>query len=617
MTDFTDVIFGPHFYYDPGGAAPPEPRPGISIDGRWTVFDENRIYFLGASNFPAVMEKNGGNLTVRPMGRKATWNMATGGAAGAVDVGTHYYQIITVDKFGNRSSPYADDDSYIAIDIPDTSNDQVDLTGISIGGSGDKKYIYRTKANASIDDPDNPMVYYLVDTIDDNQVSYPDVTADADIIGNAILSDVESYPPQDLAYATVHNGVMWGFTENSSILRYSNQFGYEQWPVTNAIPVGDPDYLTAVVSVGDHLLLFKKNRIYAFWGTNIHNFDYREISSNFGTIYIDTIKPLGNNRAIFLDSQKRVIMYDGNGFTEISKPIKIPTPVWYTATLYKDYYMLWIYLPYNYDPDGDYREGLPIIQWMPRDQWFREGEGADGGGGTVPIDPPGGDPGEPPQPPEPPVWDPGEDVRYEWENYPGLGPQEPPKGPREQIPQPGWTPPYRSAKVMALAYHIPSGAWSSWDDIQMLIPEKPDRSVDNFAYWNGNCMEVLGKAAREEDCRWPDFVVRSVDTDCGASNQEKSFKEIEIYLEYTDNRSFNGVVGQLELFVDEGTSPVWQQTITFDTDELQRRWRYRIRSGQNGTRASIKFIGNQNMNRFSLMGGRLWWEPRGTARRSS
>jgi hypothetical protein len=168
-----------------------------------------------------------------------------------------------------------------------------------------------------------------------------------------------------------------------------------------------------------------------------------------------------------------------------------------------------------------------------------------------------------------------------------------------------------------MAYHIPSGAWSLWDDIQMVIPEKPDRSADNFVFWNGVCPEVLGKVATEDISRYPEFKIRSIDTDCGASNQEKSFKEIEIYLEYSSPKDFNGVVGQLELFVDEGTQPVWQQTITYDTDNPQRRWKYRISNGMNGTRASIKFIGNQNMNRFSLMGGRLWWEPRATPRRNA
>jgi len=588
-------------------------------DSRWAVFDENRVYFLGYNNFPTVMEKDGGNLTIRPMGVKATWDMALAAGGNLDSSAVYHYQVITVDEYGNRSSPYSAADPYISI-TTDSTNKQVVLSGISSGGSGDKKYIYRTLGDASTYTPDtNPMVFYLVTTIHDNQDTYSDTMSDDDLSGKSILQDVESYPPQDLVYAAVHNGVMWGFRENESILRYTNRFGYEQWPVTNAIPIGDPDYLTAIISVGDHLLIFKKNKVYAFWGSNIHNFDYREVSNIFGTSYIDTIKSVGGNQAIFLDTQRRVIMYNGGNFTEISKPIKIPYPAWYTATLYQDYYILWMYLPSNVDPEFDDTIPLPIVQYFPKHEWFRQGEDPDGGGGTWPPDHPGGGGGggDPPDEPDDPGWDPYDDVEFEWEQLPGIGPTEPPKGPRESMPPPGWYPPYRSATVAALAYHIPTGAWSLWNDIQMLVPEKPDRSADNFVYWNGICPEILGKAASEDYAQYPEFVAHSIDTDCGIASQEKSFKEIEIYLEYISSQTFNGAVGQLEIFIDEATKPSWQQTITYNTDNPQKRWRYRIPSGKNGTRASIKFIGNQNMNRFSLMGGRLWWEPRGTPRRNA
>lgn len=582
-------------------------------DSRWAVFDENKVFFLGALNYPAVMEKNGQNLDVRPMGQKATWNMSNAGSGGSVDEGIHYYQVITVDEFGNRSSIYANDDQYIAINT--SASDIVTLSNISVGGNNDKKYVYRTKADASIDDPDNPMAFYHIKTINDEATSVTDSAADSTIETKGLLLDAPSYPPNDLVFAEVHNGVMWGFRRNESILRYTNQFGYEQWPVTNQIPVGDPDYLTAVVSVGDHLLLFKKNRIYAFWGSNINNFDYREVSNIYGTKYIDTIKSVGGGRAIFLDSQRRVIMYNGGNFAEISKPIKIPIPAWYMATLYRDYYVLWVYPPLNYDEDHEQTTPLPIIDWFPRDDFFEWGEGP----GTK-----HGDPGDPPPPPPPPPpggggsWDPFEDIRYEWEpDIPGLVPNDPSLGEGYEKPPPGWRPPLTGGRVLGLAYHIPTGAWSLWNDIQMIIPEKPDRSVDNFVFWNGICPEVLGKTATEDISNYPEFNIRTIDTDCGISNQEKAFKEIEIYLEYNSPKDFNGVVGQLEIFMDEGTRPVWQQPIVYDTDNPQRRWRYRIANGKNGTRASIRFIGNQNMNRFSLMGGRLFWEPRGTARRSS
>lgn len=592
----------------------------VYTDSRWAAFDENKVFFLGYLNYPSVMEKNGGNLSVRPMGVRARWDMVSAGSGGNVDVGTHHYQVITVDEFGNRSSVYTADDSYIAIDT--SASDIVTLSNISVGGSGDKKYIYRTKANTSIDDPDNPRTFYYVKAMDDEATTVTDSASDESIAVQGILLDFPSYPPNDLAFAEVHNGVMWGFRRNESILRYTNQFGYEQWPVNNQIPIGDPDYLTAVMSVGDHLLIFKKNKVYAFWGSNINNFDYREVSNIHGTRYIDTIKSIGGSRAIFLDSQRRVMMYNGGNFTEISKPIKIPMPAWYTATLYRDYYVLWVYLPRNVDPEGLETGPLPIVDYFRNiGPWFEYGHGGEGGGhwGDGPGGGDGGGGGgDYPDPGGGGSWDPFEDVRREWDpDIPGVIPGDPSKGPDSELPPPGWRPPITSGRIAAFAYHIPTGAWSYWDDLQMMIPEKPDRSVDNFVFWNGVCPEILGKASTEEISRYPEFNIRTVDTDCGASNQEKSFKEIEIYLEYRSPKNFNGVMGQLELFIDEGTESVWQQPIAYDTDNPQKRWKYRIPNGKNGTRVSIRFVGNQNMNRFSLMGGRLWWEPRATPRRNA
>lgn len=598
----------------------------VRTDSRFATFDENKIFFLGYLNYPAVLEKNGSDLTVKPMGRKATFDLATS-AGGALDANTDYfYQVITVDKNGRRSSPYENDDPYIKVS---TSSDQtVTISRMSAGGSGDKKYIYRTKGGAAIDDPTEPMVFYYVDVADDEDKSYTDSASDATIATQGLMPDLPNYPPNDLAYATVHNGVMWGFTNQSSVLRYTDQFNYESWPINNQIPIGDPDYLTAVIPVGDSLILFKKNKTYAFWGSNLGNFDYRELSNIYGTRYIDTIKGIGSSGVIFLDSQKRVIMFNGSNFAEISKAIKLPRLAYFRSTLFRDYYILWTYLPKDYDIDGEdlpvTPPTLPVVDWFPHEGFFDDGSPIS----PDPGDKHGGD--EPPEPPPPPggggggAWDPWEDVLAPYDP-PSIGPAEPGKGPPIVTPPEGWLPPYSTPTIVAYAYHIPTGAWSIWDGIRMVIPELPDRSVDNFVYFNGLSLEILGKAFADVNMQYPEMVIRTMDADCRVSNQEKSFKEIEIYFEYISDRSFSNaneladVIGQLELMIDGESKPRWQQSITYDTSSPSKRQRFRIpaSAGANGTRAALKFIGNQSMARFSLLSGKLWWEPRATPRRNA
>lgn len=555
-----------------------------STNSKYAVLNENKIYFIGKT-IPTMLEKNGENLIVRDMGFQASgMSLATNGD-GSIDLGKHYYQIILTDENGRRSVPLADPPSIFL----DTSNqDQVQVSNIPVC-AGRYKYLYRSLANAEEGETTNPLVFYLLDVLDKDTETYDDTDSDATISVNDVMTDDGALPPQDLAFATIHNGIMWGFTENSSILRYTPQFDYENWRELNAIPIGDPDYLVSINPVGDRLLLFKKNNIYAFWGTSILNMDYRRLSNTYGTKYPDTIKTIDENRLIFLDSHRRVVLYNGGQFSEISKPIKVPLSTRYWGSLYRDYYILWLY-----DDRGIWRDrhgdDLPII--------LAPGPGDD----------------EPPPPP-PPGWDDAPPPIW----YEGLEPGDPtlPEDDPAPPPEGGWVSPSEPKTVIAYAYHVPTGAWTRWTKIQAQIPEQPDRPIDNLVFWNGNEIEVLGRAYNEVFSKFGDFVIRSHNTNCGTALQKKSFKEIELYFEYLSSDVFNGMFGQMELVVDDGadTAAKWQQEITYNSASPVNRLRYRLPAGINGTRASIRFIGNQYMNKFAIMQARLFWEPRGTPRR--
>ena len=559
-----------------------------STNSKYAVLNENKIYFIGRI-FPTVMEKEGENLTVRDMGFQAPgMSLATNGNGDMTIPGKYYYQLILTDENGHRSVPFADPPS---IYLNDSAQDKVAVTDIPIC-AGRYKYLYRSLANAEEGLDTNPLVFYLLDVLDGQTETYDDNNTDATLAANEVMTDDGALPPQDLEYAIIHNGIMWGFTENSSILRYTPQFDYENWRELNAIPIGDPDYLTSINPVGDRLLIFKKNKIFAFWGTSILNMDYREMSNIHGTKYPYTIKTIDENKLIFLDSHKRVILYNGGQLTEISKPIKIPLSTRYWGSLYRDYYILWMY-----DDKGVWRERRGDDNSMPF---------------AAPIDPDGDDP----PPDDPPPWDDAPppidyDIRFPGDPGDPSLPED-----DEDLPE-GWVPPTEPKTIIAFAYHVPTGVWTRWTKIQAQIPEQPDRPIDNLVFWNGTGIEVFGRAYHETFSKFGDFVIRTHDVNCGTAIQKKSFKEVELYFEYLRSEDFDGMFGQLELIVDDGSdsSSLWQQTIIYDTDSPVNRLHYRLPAGINGTRASLRFIGNQYMNKFAIMQARLWWEPRGTPQR--
>jgi len=508
-----------------------------SVDRKYAIQDENKVYFVGTigdpgSHRPTVLEVNSGNLTLRDMGFPPVTiptitSVTTGGS---VDDGQHYYQLILTDANGHRSAPIAIDTFHGRNRITTSGSDS---SVVTLGGEadadhlpsceGEYKYLYRAETGVDITgkNPDNYPVFYLVKVLAGNVVDTTDNISDATLVTHEVLDMSAHTPPWNLANAVIHNGRMWGFEEESSVLRYSEQFDYENWPLLNAIPIGDPDYLAGIASVGDRLLLFKKTKTYAFWGTHIGNYDYREISSIYGTEYPKTIRTLSDTQLIFLDSQERVIMYNGGQFADISKVIRLPESSSYWATVFNDYYILWLY------EDED---------------------------------------------------------------------------------------------ITGYAYHLPSRAWTKWTGLDVSMPEEPNRpGLDHLVYWSGSSINVLGRdftgLAKGEYAQAGDLVMRTQNTDCGSPLQEKSFKEVEIFFEPIDpTLSFDGRLGQLEFIKDEGTDleSSFQQHIDYDSDNPSKRQRFRIPNGANGTRGSVRFIGNNNMEYFSLMQVRLRWQARGT-----
>lgn len=511
----------------------------MNVDRDYAIQDENKVYFVGSERdiyySPVTLVRESGNLTLRSMGFPSERiRSLTPGSAGDMDDGTYYYQLILTDANGHRSAPLP-----LAPNIPHaTTNAGANAGSVQLGDEpeadrlpmcdGEHKYLYRTVADVDItgENPENYPVFYLVKILHGTADVYVDTLNDDDLINNEILDMNPHTPPAELKAAVIHNGRMWGFERKSSVLRYSEQFDYENWPLRNTIPIGDPDYLAGIASVGDKLLLFKKTKIYAFWGDSLANFDYREIASTHGTKYPKTIRTLSDTVCIFLDSQKRVMMFDGSGIKEISKVLALPDSSAYWATVFGDYYILWLY------EDGD---------------------------------------------------------------------------------------------ITGYAYYLSTGKWAKWTDTDMLNPEEPNRpGLDHLVYWNGSSICVLGRDfpglnLTTDVPLYRGMTIRTQNVDCGQALQEKAFKEIEIYLEPLDpTLSFNGMVGQLEFIPDEGgdLESSFQQTISYNSNNpSDRRQRFRIKNGVNGTRGSVRFIGNQSMKDFALLQFRLHWEPRGSPQR--
>lgn len=540
---------------------------------------DDKIFLWGSTGGNAVLEKNGplwSDWSIRRVGFLSEAFSGTAGDANtaALEDGDHIYQLILTDKSGHRSVPRDE-----GIIIPTETSGTADEGQVAFSALptcvGDHKYLYRTLTDVSQDDPedpDAPLIYYLVDVLGGDDLTYTDTKPDASITGNHILQPSDyGYPDHDLVPIALFNGRLWSAHVHAANLVYTPQFDYENWPAINAIPIGDGDPILFLQALGDKMLIFKRSSIYAFWGDSLANWDYRKISSVYGVGFTPTIKAIDSQRVIFLDPQRRVIMYDGN-FTEISKLIKVPQSAYYWASLYGDYYILWLY-----EPIGG--QDQPAFRPPP---------------GEDPWDPPDGDEYDPHKPPP---------------SRPPDGPPEDPDNPPEQRPWP--LPPDH---VIAYAYHIPTGAWVKWNNVKALIPESPDRpGINHLVYWDSNQIKVLGMETGP--IQYGNFEITTANTDCGQPLQEKSFKEIELYMEFIGDVDFDGTIGNLQLIIDEGesTEAIFNQTISYNTGSPSKRQKYRIENGLNGTRAAIKFVGNDNMRHFTLMQARLFWQPRGTA----
>ena len=503
-----------------------------AIDRNYLVQDENKVYFIGGEGTtpPTVLTRDGDDLSLKTMGfpSESISSLTAYTSGGEIPDGEHYYQLILTDANGHKSAPIPLNDMVGQNNVTTTGGD---TSRVIVGPGlptcdGEHKYVYRTLTGVNIRgrDPENYPVFYLVRTLDHMTTVFTDTLSDTTLATHSVLDMNPALPPQDLAFGIIFNGRMWGFTDESSVLRYTPQFDYDNWPEVNAIPIGGPDYLEALTPVGDRLLIFKKTKTYAFWGDSIANFDYREISSTYGTKYPKTIRTIDDNRAIFLDSQERVILFNGGQFTEVSKTIALPESTSYWATLFNDYYILWL---------------------------------------------------------------------------------------------------YENDEITGYAYYLPTGAWSRWTDIDMLMPEEPNRpGLEYMVYWDGTSISVLGEGFPGWDSdtfgQNGDLVIRTQNTDCGSSVQKKAFKELEIYFEPLHLPfSFYGLIGQLEFIIDEGSDyeSDYQKEINYDSSELNKRQKFRIANGLNGTRGSIRFVGTDNMNKVALLQSRLFWQPRGTPQR--
>jgi len=545
----------------------------FSLDHSYIIIDDTgKVYFFGNKDVgPVVLEHDeyqyGPNIQwqVRQLGFKSKVFVGTAGTDGSMDAGDYHYQLILTDTHGHKSVPL---EQPISFTVAGTGS--VAFEGLPSCG-GDYKFLYRSPKNANkINplDPENPLIYYLVEVLTGGQVNYKDKMADSMLVTHELLILGDYGLPPNLINAALFNGRMFGTVYDTSILRYSQLFDYENWPVLNSIPLGDGSFIRFILPLGDRLLIFKSSKVYGFWGSDNSNFDFRELTNQYGIGWTQTAKAIDETRAIFMDNQRRVIMYDANsGFAEISKAIKIPESIYYWASIIGDYYVLWCH---------DIYAGLPT----PTDD--------------PPPDPP---PNDEPYPPDDP-----------------RDPHDPPHDPDNPRHDDYVDQQPTTDRIVGYAFHVLTGAWSKWEGIHALTPQTPDRGgVDNFTYWDGLTVKMLNK--KYGDLFYDDMEIRTIDTDCGLPLQEKAFKEVELDFKYTGNEDFNGTIGTLDVIVDEEgeTEAQFQTPIIFDSTNPDERQRFRIRNGINGKRIALRFQGTPNMKDFSLLNASVAWEPRGTA----
>ncbi len=584
------------------------------------VEDADKLYIFSKSESPKVFRWGSDNDDiVRDMGYvmdMASLDITLTGVdddtygehigSGEDGIGSYIYCIVPTDKNGNLWPT-----DFIEKFKKIVSNSAVDLIRFSNLGAirekavelgyelGSNLYVYRTDRNG---DREGIPVFRLVTILDWNNldiddspdddwtVSWDDHTPDASL--TEVMSETGNLPPQDLRRVALWNNKMFGFSENSNILRFTEDWYYELWPVFNQIPIGNSDPIRAIIPRGSNLVIFKDAQTYEFWGSSKFNYNYKLISSMHGTNRPETVQAIDENRIVFVDRDNKVWLYDGS-FTEISLPINIEGNYFRSAIMGR-YYLLWavnVWGRQGYNPnllrsaDGN----LP----MP----LGGGDG-DGGGEDEPPD-------DAPRP---------RDYPYRFEPGPDEDEEGDVEDPDEDEEGQGGTI-YQVSPVFhkCYAYHIPTRKWTEFTGYDMKVREQPSRGGENSLLWyDGHDLVMAG----DDNFNWIEEPL-SVQSKFYFSTdyQEKRFRDIEVEIYNNSNIALNDyLVGRLYIFVDgDFDNTVEVIDLIYSAGRTgQQRLTHRFQNPILGKSISVKFEGNNLTKWFELRDIRLHYEPRGT-----
>lgn len=146
---------------------------------------------------------------------------------------------------------------------------------------------------------------------------------------------------------------------NPGRLSFSDPNAPASWQVTNTIDVGvdEKEHITALVTLGDLLLIFKWNSIWALYvqGTSPADWVLRRISNKLGCInesYGKKCTAVLNNEVYFICPGKGIYKTNGSSFIELSRKIWnfpqgifVNVPSYFALASYRNYLIFFIYNP--------------------------------------------------------------------------------------------------------------------------------------------------------------------------------------------------------------------------------------------------------------------------------
>ena len=269
--------------YTDTGASRTEIKTGMDTGSFWSFATYNSYTWIsdGTNTF---QKYNGTTVTNASIAAPAVGTFATAVNAAAGNLNGSYQWLVSFynSTTGQESQPFPLEDSPAAIN---PANERADLTGIPISTDTqvNARRVYRTTAGGAITRA--ALVHTIANNVD---VNWTDNVADVDL---GMLIDLGYDAAPEFVKVVGHNDRLFGFTSNSSILRYSRWFNGWYFPIGNegADPrpdardyreyagKGDGDKLTNVIKYFEYLIIFKENSVYVLDGYERANFRLRKL----------------------------------------------------------------------------------------------------------------------------------------------------------------------------------------------------------------------------------------------------------------------------------------------------------------------------------------------------